>query len=132
MRNEILYLCEAHPHHSATSFDFSAEVSKKPEGVIFALESNADRSWKKLTSMESHLKVLDETDLLDALTQHYYRYRLAVKLGGSVDEFNKSRDTLQQILNELNKRRDDHFKDGNNPRNSQSDNIFETNRRSEK
>jgi hypothetical protein len=82
--------------------------------------------------MESHLNVLDENDLLDALTQHYYRYRLAVKLGGSEDEFMKSRDTLQQILNELNKRRIDHFKDADNPRKSQSDNIFHNSRRSEK
>ena len=82
--------------------------------------------------MESHLKVLDENDLLDALTQHYYRYRLAVKLGGSEDEFYKSRDTLQQILNELNTRRTDHYKDDDNPRNSQSDNIFESSRKSEK
>ena len=81
--------------------------------------------------MESQLKVLDENDLLDALTQHYYRYRMAVKLGGSVDEFNRSRDTLLQILNELNSRRLHHFKDADGPRKSQSDNIFENGRRSE-
>lgn len=66
--------------------------------------------------MESHLKVLDENDLLDALTQHYYRYRLAVRLGGSVDEFIKSRDTLQQILNELNLRHQDSVTESDNPR----------------
>ena len=53
----------------------------------------------------SPFNTLDQDSLLDALTEYYHKYRGILEANWNEQEFASCRDTLLEILTELNKRK---------------------------